>query len=109
MKRREIPIIKGAVKRQAQCAKHHEGKRLNDHCDNNGPRFECVNSLRHTRTGALTSLTFSQAPSEIQAKSVGEVVLTWNTELESRTVRCGTQIPNAVYPGVIVLIPLEEY
>ena len=30
---------------------------------------------------------FLQAPSEVQAKSVGEVVLSWNTELESRTVR----------------------
>lgn len=27
-----------------------------------------------------------QAPSEVQAKSVGEVVLSWNTELENRTV-----------------------
>jgi len=26
-----------------------------------------------------------KAPSEVQAKSVGEVVLSWNTELESRT------------------------
>lgn len=28
----------------------------------------------------------AQAPSEVQAKSVGEVVLSWNTELENRTV-----------------------
>ena len=31
--------------------------------------------------------SFLQPPSEVQAKSVGEVVLAWNTELESRTVR----------------------
>ena len=31
--------------------------------------------------------SFLQPPSEVQAKSVGEVVLSWNTELESRTVR----------------------
>ena len=27
-----------------------------------------------------------QAPSEAQGKSVGEIVISWNTELESRTV-----------------------
>jgi len=35
----------------------------------------------------VSHLFIVQAPSEVQAKSVGEVVLSWNTELESRTVR----------------------
>ena len=30
-----------------------------------------------------------EVPSEVQAKSVGEIVLTWNTELENRTVCIG--------------------
>ena len=33
-----------------------------------------------------SSIHSTQVPSEVQAKTVGEVVLTWNAELEKRTV-----------------------
>lgn len=43
-------------------------------------------------------LPSAQAPSEVQAKSVGEVVLAWNQELETRTVRRTPRHPDPASP-----------
>ena len=45
-----------------------------------------------------SSLPSAQAPSEVQAKSVGEVVLAWNQELETRTVRRTPRHPDPASP-----------